>query len=176
VFRDGHATRTTQYAQEDIAMPIVDKVNVNTTAKTWPGKIPLESLYTVGMAGERFFREIKDNGKFWGTHCPQCNITYFPAQLFCECCFEKLSDWQEVATKGSVETFTVVHVDLDGQPLAQPQIVAFVRLAGADGGLIHFLGEVAPDEIYIGQPVEAVFKPQAEREGSILDIRYFRPV
>jgi uncharacterized OB-fold protein len=157
-------------------MPIVDKVNVNTAARTWPGKIPLESLYTVGIAGERFFREIKDNGKLWGTHCSQCDITYVPAQLFCERCFEKLTDWREVATKGTVETFTVVHVDLDGQPLAQPQVVACVRLVGADGGLVHFLGEVHPDEVYIGQPVEAVFKPQTEREGSILDIRYFRPV
>jgi uncharacterized OB-fold protein len=157
-------------------MPIVDKVNTVTTAKVWPGKIPLESLYTVGLAGERFFREIKDNGQFWGTHCPHCDITYVPAQLFCERCFAKLSDWREVAPQGTIETFTVVHMDLDGQPLAHPQIVACVRLAGADGGLVHFLGEVNADEVYIGQPVEAVFKPKAKREGSILDIRYFRPL
>ena len=157
-------------------MPIVDKVNVNAAARAWPGKIPLESLYTVGIAGERFFREIKDNGKLWGTYCSNCKITYLPAQLFCERCFAKLTDWKEAQTNGTVETFTELHVDLDGKPLPVPQLLAFVRLAGADGGLIHFLGEVTPDEVFIGQPVEAVFKPQAEREGSILDIRYFRPL
>jgi uncharacterized OB-fold protein len=30
--------------------------------------------------------------------------------------------------------------------------------------------------VCIGMPVEAVFKDQAERKGSILDIAYFRPV
>jgi hypothetical protein len=49
-------------------------------------------------------------------------------------------------------------------------------LDGGDGGLVHRLGEVAPDELEIGMRVEAVFKPRAEREGSINDIRYFRPL
>jgi len=38
------------------------------------------------------------------------------------------------------------------------------------------LGEVELDELYIGLPVEALFKPKKEREGSILDIKYFRPL
>ena len=52
--------------------------------------------------------------------------------------------------------------------------MAFISLG--DGGLVHRLDEVEPVEIEIGMPVEAVFKPQAERQGSILDILYFRPV
>jgi len=154
---------------------MLEKVNTNLAAKAWRGEIPLQSLYTVGLAGERFFREIKDNGKLWGTYCPRCDIVYVPAQLFCERCLEELTEWKEVSAEGTVETFTVLHLDLDGNPLPQPQILAFIRLAGADGGLVHFLGEVSPGEVYIGQPVAAVFKPQEEREGSILDIKYFRP-
>jgi len=40
---------------------------------------------------------------------------------------------------------------------------------------MHKLGEVDPQQVAIGMEVEAVWKPEAEREGSILDIRYFRP-
>jgi uncharacterized OB-fold protein len=38
------------------------------------------------------------------------------------------------------------------------------------------LDEVHLDDLDIGMSVEAVFKPKGEREGSILDIKYFRPV
>ena len=43
-------------------------------------------------------------------------------------------------------------------------------------GIMHMLGEVDPKEITIGMKVKAVWKPSEEREGSILDIKYFRPL
>jgi len=43
-------------------------------------------------------------------------------------------------------------------------------------GIMHLLGEVAPDDVKIGMRVKAVWKPPEEREGSILDIKYFKPV
>jgi uncharacterized OB-fold protein len=46
----------------------------------------------------------------------------------------------------------------------------------SEGGFLHLLGEVAPDEVRAGMQVEAVWKPPGERAGSILDIRYFRPL
>ena len=36
-------------------------------------------------------------------------------------------------------------------------------------------GTMAPDDVSIGMAVEAVWKPVAERVGSILDIAYFKP-
>jgi uncharacterized OB-fold protein len=50
-----------------------------------------------------------------------------------------------------------------------------VKIDHTDGGLVHYLGDVKPDEVYIGMPVEAVFKPKKQRKGSILDIKYFKP-
>ena len=35
---------------------------------------------------------------------------------------------------------------------------------------------VKPEEVEIGMPVEIVLKPEGERIGSILDIKYFKPV
>jgi uncharacterized OB-fold protein len=36
------------------------------------------------------------------------------------------------------------------------------------------LGEVDPEQLRVGMRVQAVF--QKEREGSILDIKYFKPI
>ncbi len=33
----------------------------------WVGNLPVTNRYTYGLAGERFFRAIKDEGKIFGT-------------------------------------------------------------------------------------------------------------
>ena len=157
-------------------MAITEKVDKLHHALAWPGDLPITSRYSAGIAGERFFRAIKDEAKFLGTHCAACDLVYVPATMFCERCFAALDDWVEVPSTGHVFTFTVLMRDLDDQPLDEPQVLAYVKLDGCDGGLIHFLGEIDLDELYIGLEVEAVFKDAAEREGSILDVKYFRPV
>ena len=71
-------------------------------------------------------------------------------------------------------TFTLLYEDLDGKRLEDPDIIAFIQFG--NGGLVHRLGELDLDNLEIGQQVEAVFKAKAEREGSIQDIIYFRPI
>jgi uncharacterized OB-fold protein len=61
------------------------------------------------------------------------------------------------------------------QPLDEPELPAVISIDGSDGGFLHMLGEIKPDEVTIGMKVEAVWKPVGERTGSILDIAYFRP-
>jgi uncharacterized OB-fold protein len=140
----------------------------------WLGNLPVASRYTAGVAGEKFFRTLKDEGKILGTYCEQCDIDYIPGRIFCERCMTELDEWHDAGTEGEVFTFTLLFEDLDGSPIEEPIVVAFIQMG--DGGLIHKLGEVDLDDLFIGMPVEAVFKPKAEREGSILDIQYFRPI
>lgn len=142
--------------------------------EAWLGEMPVTSRYTAGLAGEKFLRAIKDEGKILGSHCDRCGVTYVPARQFCERCMDELNETIDVGTEGEVHTFTLLFENLDGSPREEPEIVAFIRLG--DGGLVHKLDEVHLDDLDIGMPVEAVFKPKAEREGSILDIKYFRPV
>ena len=59
--------------------------------------------------------------------------------------------------------------------LDESELPAVIAIVGSDGGFLHTLGEIEPDEISIGMKVEAVWKPVSERTGSILDIAYFRP-
>jgi uncharacterized OB-fold protein len=139
----------------------------------WEGDLPVTNRYTYGLAGEKFFRTIKDDARILGTHCPNCDVTYVPAAIFCERCLGKLDEWLDVGTTGDVVTFTFLNVALDGTQLEKPEIIAFIRFG--DGGLIHHLGEIEPEQVEIGLMVEAVFKPKSKRTGSIEDIKYFKP-
>lgn len=157
-------------------MALLNRLDKLHKAIAWNGDIPITSRYTAGIAGERFLREIKDNARIVGTRCNECDLTYVPATMFCERCFAELDEWVEVPSRGTVFTYTVLHRDLDDEPLESPQVLAYVRLDDSDGGLVHFLGEVDPAAVFIGMPVQAVYKEAGERKGSVLDISYFRPL
>ena len=141
---------------------------------SWQGDLPVTSRYTFGLAGERFYRAIKDEGKLLGTRCNNCDRTYVPAALFCERCMNELDTWRDVGVAGEVHTYTLLYEDLDGNRMENPDSIAFIRFG--DGGLVHRLGEVDLDKIKIGMQVEAIFKAEADREGSIQDISHFRPL
>ena len=159
-------------------MPLLDRLDHVHRVRAVEGDLPFYSVYTTGIAGERFFRALKDEGALMGTYCTECDVMYVPGRLYCERCFAHLDDeaWFDAGTRGRVHTFTVMHLGLDGEPLETPRILAFVEIGDSDGGLVHNLGEVDLEEIFIGMPVEAVLKPAAERTGSITDILYFKPI
>lgn len=144
--------------------------------KKWEGEIPVHYLYTYGIAGEKFFREIKDNGKFIGTKCEKCNATYVPPRIYCERCFAELPNYFDVGTKGTVETYTLCTESSDGTKLSKPVAIAGIRIDGTQGGLIHKISDIEPQNIKIGMRVEAVFAEKSKRTGHISDILHFRPV
>lgn len=145
-----------------------------TAPKAWQDEMQVTNRYTYGIAGERFFRMIKDESKIFGTRCNNCEQTYVPPSIFCERCLDQLDDWVEVGTTGEIITFTHLHVNYDGSHRSEPMTVAFIKFG--DGGIIHRL--VSPDDqqIEIGMTAKPIFKPKAEREGSILDIRHFEVI
>jgi len=140
----------------------------------WFGNLPVTNRYTYGLGGERFFRAVKEEGRILGTHCPTCDWTYVPGTAFCERCLGELNEWVDVGATGEVYTYTLLFENYDGTRRETPEIVAFIQIA--DGGIIHRLGEVDPEEVDIGMLVEAVFKPKAKRTGAITDILHFRPL
>ena len=141
----------------------------------WRGRIPVNYVYTTGRAGEKFFRGII-NGQLLAAECSACGVVYLPPRTYCERCFARLEDsYVKVLPQGRVHTFTLCHKNLDGSRRPTPILVAMVKIDQTDGGLVHYLGGVKPEEVYIGMSVEAVFKPKKQRKGSILDIKYFRP-
>jgi len=157
-------------------MPLIERIQALRDAKVWYDNMPLESEYTAGIAGEKFLRAIKDRGVILGTVCPTCGLTYVPPSMYCERCFAELEEWVEVPSRGEVYTYTILTRSLEDKPLDEPQVLALIEMEGVHGGLVHKLAAAKLDEVEVGMEVEAVFKPEQERVGSILDIEYFKPV
>ncbi|MHA2067329.1 MAG: Zn-ribbon domain-containing OB-fold protein [Candidatus Thorarchaeota archaeon] len=139
------------------------------------GDMEADYIYTPGVAGDKFFKALRDDEKFLATHCESCNHTYMPPRMYCERCFSKLDKWVEAESTGVVDTYTLAHEDRNGEKLAEPVIVAFIRIDKTDGGIIHQLGGVDPESVKIGMKVKAVLKDKSKRTGGLKDIDHFAP-
>lgn len=160
-------------------MGIMEKITRNIDNRYWdPGvdAFPVKNRYTAGVAGQQFFEKLKEDGKLFGTRCEICEVTYVPARLYCERCFERLEekDWVEAGTEGIIHSFTAVHKTLEGETKENPTLMAAIQIAGSV--LIHRLGECDEKDVLIGMKVAAHFKAKSERQGSINDIDYFKPL
>lgn len=143
--------------------------------RRWRGDMEAYYIYTAGVAGDRFLREIRDNGRLMGTYCPRCDVTYLPPRIYCETCFSELNEWEEVPNKGVIDAITVAYVNDKGERLPEPLVWALVRFPGARGGLLHFVS-LPEEEVREGMEVEVVYKRTGRREAAITDILYFKPV
>jgi uncharacterized OB-fold protein len=133
--------------------------------------------WDAGEAIGRYLAELKA-GRLIGVTCNHCRRTVIPPRTFCEWCFGPMNDWVHLPDTGTVNTFSHCYVTWDMQYLTDPEIPAVIDIDGTrpSVGIMHMLGEVEPKDVRIGMKVQAVWRPAAEREGSILDIAYFRPV
>jgi acetyl-CoA C-acetyltransferase len=130
--------------------------------------------WDAGVAVGRYLDGLRE-GRILGRECRGCERVLVPPRMFCERCFRGTDGWVEVEPTGVVQTYSICHVRWDMEPLAEPELPAVIAIDGSDGGFLHLLGEVAPEEVRVGMAVEAVWRPEAERTGSILDIAHFRP-
>lgn len=85
-----------------------------------------------------------------------------------------MDEWTVASDQGTLMTYTVVYQAEPSYPVETPFIYGIIKLDGADTGIAHIIDEVSPETLKIGMRVQAVFGD--ERVGSILDIKYFRPI
>ncbi|MDP9327629.1 MAG: Zn-ribbon domain-containing OB-fold protein [Actinomycetota bacterium] len=140
-------------------------------ARVVAGDLPVRFRYTPGVGATAFFEALRDRGVLLGSRCESCGVTYLPARVFCERCFAELRADTECGPGGSVESFTVAHVGIDGEPLPEPVTWATVKLDGADTVMVHRLLDTTAPEI--GMRVHAVVRSQ--RTASIADLEGFTP-
>ena len=90
--------------------------------------------------------------------CTSCGRTRLPPAPLCAECRSEAADWQELAGRGEVYTYTIVHRPIAaGQPL--PTIIAVIALEDSGGlRMISNLVGVDPGEVAIGMPVELVWE------------------
>ncbi|RLI79820.1 nucleic acid-binding protein [Archaeoglobales archaeon] len=153
---------------------MIEKIVDPKELRHWDGRIELYWVYTSGAAGDAFFKKLKEEGKFIAAKCKKCGKVYFPPRIYCEFDFSE-TEFVEISGEGKVIAFTVAKLDVYENPM-DPEIYAVIELDGTDGRIIHLLGEVKPEDIYIGMRVKPVLKKKEEREGRISDILYYKPV
>jgi uncharacterized OB-fold protein len=140
-------------------------------------KVDARYAWDAGMAIGGYLDGLKE-GKILGRVCHGCHRTLVPPRMFCERCFRPTDDWVQVKDTGTVNTFSLAYITWDMRDLTDPDIPAVIDLDGASPGIgiMHKLGAVDPEAVHTGMRVRAVWKPPAQREGSILDIAYWEPI
>ena len=136
----------------------------------------LRYAWDTGEAIGRYLQELKQ-GQLIARRCHKCARTMIPPRMFCERCFRPTDEWVYVKDTGKIITFSLSYVSWDVRRLKQPQIPAVIEIDGASPGMgiLHVVKNVPPKQVKVGMPVRAVWKPAAQRTGSITDIAYWKP-
>jgi uncharacterized OB-fold protein len=130
--------------------------------------------YVAGDYRVRYLQALKDK-KILGSRCAETGTVLVPPQISSAKSFTPANEFVEVADRGIVTTFCVVNIPVIGRNLDIPYVAASVALDGADISIFALIQECKPEEARMGMRVEAVWKPDGERQGDHEDILYFRP-
>ncbi len=140
-------------------------------------QVTLQYRFAAGTYASRFFAALRDEGKILASRDREGNVM-MPPRPVCGLSGLPMDEWVEVGPDGVLAGCTVVYVPfidpMTGSQRPVPYGFGLVRLTGADTSIYHLLDETDPAKIGVGKRVEAVFKPAAERTGSLADIRHFR--
>ena len=153
---------------------MLDKVGQTSGMRQVAGTIPIHHRYTLGVAGERFFRAMRDEQQLLAAAVPEMRRPSAPGQNVLRAMLP--GDRRRLGPDGGAglrAQFTVLHRDLEEQPLDPPVVVALISWPNARGGLVHRLDEVTPANVTIGMAVEPAWA--SERTGALTDISHFRP-
>ncbi|MBI4528576.1 MAG: Zn-ribbon domain-containing OB-fold protein [Deltaproteobacteria bacterium] len=137
----------------------------------------LRYAWDTGEAIGRYLEELKQ-GRLIARLCRKCERVMIPPRIFCERCFRRTDDWVYVKDTGKVNTFSLCYVNWEVRRLNRPEIPAVIEVDGASPGMgiLHLLGNVAPEDVRVGMSVRAVWKPPSRRTGSITDIAHWKPI
>lgn len=108
---------------------------------------------------KNYFKLIND-GKLCAAQCTSCNELLLPPRLFCPKCNSKTTNWKNLSGKGTLRSFTVIHIAGTSYADDVPYIVAIVKLDEGPSICARLLGvdPLKPKEIHVGAAVTADFK------------------
>jgi uncharacterized OB-fold protein len=135
---------------------------------------PVSYAFEPGLVLSAFYRALAQ-GRIEGGRCATCLHVYVPPHERCPACGSGPMATVEVSDTGTIVSFTVVHVPVTGNDVDVPFAWARILLDGADVPIPHVIGEVDLDGVFVGQRVEAVWSPDADRPPSWEAIRHFSP-
>ena len=118
---------------------------------------PLRLVYpysrTVGPTYGRFFDGLVD-GRIEGTKNIAGHV-FVPPVEFDPATGAALTDWTEVATSGTVRSWSWQPSSYEGSPLPHAFAWALVQLDGADTAMLHAVDSGSPEAMHTGMRVHA---------------------
>ena len=158
-------------------MPL-EKQTDPTSPMHWRGDMQADYFYSSGIAGDKLFKHLKEKDTFLATSCKKCKKTFFPPRIYCEDCFEEItdSDWLEVPATGTVRLFTTAMINAHGVKLEEPKVIALIDIDKTNGAMLGIIKSSNLDKDYSGVKVKAVLKPKDKREGTLKDIPFFEEI
>ncbi|MDV3129299.1 OB-fold domain-containing protein [Mycobacterium sp. 21AC1] len=121
-----------------------------------------------------FLRGLQE-GKLLGARTGPEGKVYFPAREADPATGQQLTEYVELADKGTVTTFAIINIPFAGQRIKPPYVAAYVLLDGADIPFLHLVTDIEAAEVRMGMRVEAVWRPREEWGLGIDNISHFRP-
>jgi uncharacterized OB-fold protein len=131
--------------------------------------------HSTGEVVGRFLAGLKEQKKIWGQRVTGQGVVV-PPLGYSEVDASGPGEWVAVASTGVVTAVAIVHQPLDRlHPFSQPFAYVLVKLDGADTAMPHVVRDNL-DQLRVGSRVEAEWKSDDQRVGSILDIACFRVI
>jgi len=131
--------------------------------------------HSTGETIGRFLAGLKEQKKIWGQRVAGQGVVVPPVG-YSEIDGSAAGEWVEVADHGVVTACAIVHHPLERlHPSDRPFAFVLVKLDGADTALAHVVKD-GFERVRVGAKIEAVWKPDGERVGSLRDIECFRLV
>ncbi len=138
-----------------------------------PLKLAFPYTRSVGPVLGRFFTALRER-RVVGTRGSDGRVFVPPAE-YDPVTYEPLTEVVDVASVGTVQSWTWQPEPLEGQPLDRPFAWALIKLDGADTALLHAIdvGAAGPSGIKTGDRVHVHWADKTI--GGITDIAYFVP-
>ncbi len=136
--------------------------------------IELEIQHSASHPESAYLRALQQ-GKLLGARTGKGAKVYFPAREADPATGQPLTDFVEVADRGTVTTFAIINIPFLGQRIQPPYVAAYVLLDGADIPFLTVVSDVDAHDVRMGMRVQAVWKPREEWTYSMDNIEYFRP-
>lgn len=145
-----------------------------------PYSLELHYRHAYGPYYGRLFDELGSHRRLIGSRCSSCRSVLVPPRAICEVCYRPTDQFQDVADTGTLQAFSVIHMEFIGQTRKPPYVYAEIVLDGSATRLIHNIGGIdvtkASEVLHIGMPVRAVWRDTADARGTLEDIEYFEPI
>ena len=130
--------------------------------------------YVAGDWRARYLRALREK-RILGSKCAVTGKVFVPPVVCSPESFAPCEEFVDLPAHGVVTTFCIVRIPVIGRAVELPYVAASVALDGADISIYALIQECPSEQVRMGMRVEAVWKPDAERQGDHEDILYWRP-